>query len=219
MGDEQSYRDRRVTELIREYHAAGNMFDRLYQRLLGPLQDARHAGPDDLETAGLGRATGAVDRPARDDPPLSSSSVVIDDSGLLDYAGRFGAEIGVVVVDVLRDPGSTLVTSPLALLRVMPALHGTPAEGTVRKLLAVPAIPVHDGDPVAHVPDLTRTEVDLIIRLNTGERPDIVHTALLALRWRCWIATHHPAVYHQLGYLRTLALAPGMLPTPRSPTA
>jgi hypothetical protein len=215
MGDAQSYRDRRVAEVIREYHAAGNMFDGLYQRLLGHLQDARHAGPDELETAGLGRAIRTMPGdPARDDVLLSSSSVVIDHSGLLDYAGRFGAEIGVVVVDVLRDPDSTVVTSPLALLQTMPALHGTPAEVTVRKLLAVPAIPAPDGDPIAHVPDLTRAEVDLIVRLNTGERPDVVHTALLAVRWRCWIATHHPSVYHQLGYLRTLALTPGMLPTP-----
>jgi hypothetical protein len=215
----ESYRDRRVAEVIGDYHAAGNMFDGLYQRLLGHLQDARHTAPSDLETAGLGRALPPGSRHtgpsnAIDGVRLSSSSVVIDHSGLLDYAGRFGAEIGVVVIDVLRDPGSTVVTSPLALLRLMPALHGTPAEATVRKLLAVPAIPLNDGDPVAHVPDLTRAEVDLITRLNTGERPDVVHTALLALRWRCWIATHQPSVYHRLGYRRTLALTPGMLPTP-----
>jgi hypothetical protein len=215
MGDAQTYRDRRVAEVIRDYHAAGNMFDGLYQRLLGHLQDARHAGPDELETAGLDRAIRAMpDAPARDDVLLSPSSVVIDHSGLLDYAGRFGAEIGVVVIDVLRDPDSTVVTSPLALLRLMPSLYGTPADATVRKLLAVPALPAPDGDPIAHVPDLTRADVDLIVRLNTGERPDIVHTALLALRWRCWIATHHPVVYHELGYLRTLALTPGMLIAP-----
>jgi hypothetical protein len=211
MGDVQSYRDRRVAEVIRDYHAAGNMFDGLYQRLLGHLKDARHAGPDELETSGLRRAMPGV---VLGGVHLSTSSVVIDHSGLMDYAGRFGAEIGVVVIDVLRDPDSTVVTSPLALLELMPTLHGTPAESTIRKLLAVPATPTPDGDPIAHVPDLTRADVDLITRLNTGEPPEVMHTALLALRWRCWIATHHPSVYHRLGYLRTLALSPGMLPGP-----
>jgi hypothetical protein len=204
-----------VAEVIRDYHAAGNMFDGLYQRLLGHLQDTRHAGPDELETEGLDHSIRTMPEGTRDGPRLSTSSVVIDRGGLLDYAGRFGAEIGVVVIDVLRDPDSTVVTSPLALLELMPTLHGTPAEATVRKLLAVPAIPAPGGDPIAHVPDLTRAEVDLITRLNTGERPDIVHTALLALRWRCWIATHDPGIYHRLGYLRTLALAPGMLTAPQ----
>ena len=44
-------------------------------------------------------------------------------------------------------------------------------------------------------------------RLDTGERLDVMHTALLALQHRCVIGTSHPATYHRLGYLRTLNVA------------
>jgi hypothetical protein len=122
--------------------------------------------------------------------------VVLDRSALLDYARMDSVETGVLVMDVVRDDRAVLRTSPLTLLHCLTVMDGHPASGRVRRLF-----------PDGTVPTLTRGDADLIARLRAYEPADMVHTALLAVRSGCWIATHDTAAYHRLGYLRTLSLA------------
>jgi hypothetical protein len=181
--------------ILREYHMAGRSFAGLHERLLDNLAAARAQPAAEHETIGLRRGISRVGGHL----PRSGDdwcSVVLDRSALLDYARMDAVETGVLVMDVVRDARATLRTSPLTLLHCLTAVYGHPASARVRRLF-----------PEGTVPTLTGDDADLIARLRAYEPADMVHTALLAVRSSCWIATHDTAAYHRLGYLRTLSLA------------
>jgi hypothetical protein len=57
------------------------------------------------------------------------------------------------------------------------------------------------------VHELERDTATVLAALDIEDRPDIAHTALLALSYRCVVATLEPGAYHRLGYLRTVDLS------------
>ena len=54
------------------------------------------------------------------------------------------------------------------------------------------------------VPPSAFRQIEVITRLNIGERLDAMHTVLLVLPHRCVIGTLEPEIYHRIGHGRVL---------------
>jgi hypothetical protein len=198
-------RDRHWRQVLDDYLRNGTVFDGLHEQLFAHLHDVRARPPAPADTVGLDRVLQRVGSgPLRPDASVTPSSVVLAHDALLAHAALRSPEIGVVVMEVIRDPGAKLVASPLALLSALTAVHGRHGFGRLRRLF-----PAGSASAATAVPDLTHGDADLIARLHLADA-GTAHTVLIARRCRCWIATHDVPAFHRLGYRRTLSLqAPG----------
>jgi hypothetical protein len=205
---EPTLRERETAHILRQYQQAGAGFDGIHQVLLSFMREHRRAEPraEDGGTlsgqvAGLGFIEFGL--PVRYRPYF-----VIDDTVLLSYARLDRETVGAALVDAVHDGDCQVVVSPLSYLRIRDELATIDGgEQRVYRLLRNlnPAAEADDAAVVA--PPVTFRHVDVISRLNTGERLDVMHTVLLALQHHCVIGTLEPGIYHHLGYPRTLNLA------------
>ncbi|MFF5082054.1 hypothetical protein ACFY36_33810 [Actinoplanes sp. NPDC000266] len=213
MEPEPTPRERATARLMRQYQQAGPGFDGIHQMLLQHLRDNRHAEARVADSAGLARAVLDLGYTDYRRPHISWPNFVIDASVLRSHARLDNATVGAALVEAVADEACQVIVSPAAYLHVSPDLSGEQDQRLYRLLRrmdpahAAPSDDKDDPQPLVDLPALAFRDADIIARLKTGERPDIVHTALLALRHRCVLGTLDPAAYHRIGYLRTLDLA------------
>ncbi|MEU8817461.1 hypothetical protein [Actinoplanes sp. NPDC048796] len=211
MEPEPTSRERAAARLLEQYQSAGNGFDGIHQMLLPHLRENRHAEPRPKDTAALAAAVYRLGYLDYARPHISWPNFVVDASVLASHARLDSLTVGAALVEAVADDTCQVIASPQAYLHVAPGLTGEQDQRLYRFLRHLePATETRekpeDSRPAIEVPPLTFRHTDIIARLKTGERPDIVHTALLALHHRCVIGTFDPAAYHRLGYLRTLDL-------------
>lgn len=183
--------------LLRQYQDAGKGFDGIHQMLLPHLRENRHTEPRPADFRRLASDIGLLGIADYFGPDRYSPNFVIDESVLLSYARLDNETVGAALVDAAHDSACQIIVSPLAYLWIAPALRGTEGEQRAYRFRTL------GGD----VRELTIRQVEIMSRLDTGERADIVHTALLGLQYRCVIGTLNPGAYHRLGYLRTVNLS------------
>lgn len=127
---------------------------------------------------------------------------------LLSFARLDNRTVGAALIDAVADSSCQVIVSPLAYLHIADQLAAV--RGADRRLHRMlrhrPADETPESQAVIDVPPLTFRQVDVITQLNTGERLDVMHTALLALHHRCVIGTLEPDAYHRIGYGRVLNL-------------
>jgi hypothetical protein len=200
-----TWRSREATRIISEYHQAGNHFDGLYRSLLPQLRENRRRDPSAGQTDGLLSAVQRVTGNRFPAPVMPWPYLTVDTETLLSYARLDNQTVGTAVIDAVTDTSCRILVSPLTYLSAAGQTYGTPAYGRLQRLVADPAGP--EAEPLVTIPDLDLTAIIAIPGLDAEDRPDVVHTALLALTYRCVVGTLYPGRYHRLGYLRTVDLA------------
>ncbi|MEU4425776.1 hypothetical protein AB0F81_34570 [Actinoplanes sp. NPDC024001] len=202
MNQQDQWRSRWATRIIGEYHAAGNAFDGLYQSMLPHLHSNRNSDPQPGQTDALLATVQRVTRGAFPVSPVPWPHLVLDAGVISSYAKLDNPTVGVILAEAVADSDCRIVVSPLAYLRTAVELHGTRPFGRLLRLLDGQAGP--DGEPLVDVPAFDGDHVPALTALAVDDRPDVAHTAMLALPYRCVIATTDPGAYHRLGYLRTI---------------
>jgi hypothetical protein len=195
--------------ILGQYQQAGVWFDGIYQMLLTHLRENRQAEPQPVQYAPLLADISRLGFADYGAPAMCWPNFVIDGSVLLSFARLDNRTVGAALIDAVADSSCQVIVSPLAYLHIADRLVAL--RGAERRLHRVLRHQPADEKPaslaVVDVPPLTFRQVDVITQLNTGERLDVMHTALLALHYRCVIGTLEPEVYHRIGYGRVLNLA------------
>lgn len=199
------WRSREATRIISEYHDAGSPFDGLYQNLLPRLREHRRQDPAAAQTDGLLTAVQRLTGNRFPAPVVPWPYFVIDTGVLLSYARLDNQTVGTALVDAVTDASCRIITSPLAYLRAATETYGTRAYGRLQRLVRTG--PEAETEPLVTIAELDANAVTVIPALDTEHGPDGVHTAVLALTYRCVVGTLDPGPYHQLGYLHTINLA------------
>ncbi|MET8153677.1 hypothetical protein ACIBSW_33480 [Actinoplanes sp. NPDC049668] len=209
MDQQPSPREFASAHILGQYQQAGLRFDGIYQMLLTHLRENRQADPQPREYAQLLADISRLGFADYRDPVTPWPNFVIDGSVLLSFARMDNRTVGAALIDAVADSSCQVIASPLAYLHIADQLAA--ARGADQRLHRVlrhrPADETPASPAVVDVPPLTFRQVDVITQLNTGERLDTMHTALLALHYRCVIGTLEPEVYHRIGYGRVLNLA------------
>ncbi|MEU7906485.1 hypothetical protein [Actinoplanes sp. NPDC049118] len=209
MDQQPSSRELASAHILGQYQQAGVWFDGIYQMLLTQLRENRQAEPQPKEYAQLLAHIGGLGFADYRDPAGCRPNFVIDGSVLLSFARLDSQTVGAALIDAVADSACQVIVSPLAYVHIADQLAGV--RGADQRLHRILRHRPADENPasaaVVDVPPLTFRQADVITQLNTGERLDAMHTALLALHHRCVIGTLEPEVYHRIGYGRVLNLA------------
>ncbi|WP_106318600.1 hypothetical protein [Actinoplanes italicus] len=131
--------------------------------------------------------------------------LILDAEVLISYARLDNQTVGTALVDAVADTSCNIIVSSLSYLRAASRIYGTRAYGRLLRLMD--RRPEGDEFPFIDVYELERDTATVLAALDIEDRPDIAHTALLALSYRCVVATLEPSAYHRLGYLRTVDLS------------
>lgn len=173
----------------------------MYNRLLAHLHANRRADttPEHYETLLMN-----VRRSMRsrfDVPAISWPHLVLDRGVIDSYARLDSQTVGVVIAEAVADPDCRIMVSPLVYLGATVRTYGTRRHGRLLRLFASADGP--SAESAINVPTLEPEHIPAIAAI-ADDRPDVAHTALIALQHRCVIATTDPGAYHRIGYLRTL---------------
>ncbi|MFI1989076.1 hypothetical protein [Actinoplanes sp. NPDC020271] len=201
----QQWRADQASRIISEYHSAGSWFDGLYQNLLPHLREHRESDPRPDDIGSLAETVHRIIGATFAFSPVPWPYLVVDAGVLLSYARLDSETVGAALIDAVTDPSCRIITSPLSYLNAAARAWGTVGAERLRRLVTLQTDPA--VEPVLTIPALDLDDVTVLAGISSTEPADVTHTALLALPYRCVIATLDPGAYHRIGYLRTLNLA------------
>ncbi|MEV6342543.1 hypothetical protein [Actinoplanes sp. NPDC051851] len=192
-----------AAHLLDEYQRAGLGLDGIHQMLLTHLRENRRTLPRPEDHAPLAAEIDRLGLTGDHDPAAVHPDFVIDGSVLTSFARLDNATVGAALIDAAADESCRILVSPLAYLRL--AADPPAPDDAARRLhrLLNPPSPM----AVVETAPLTVRQIDIMTGLKSAERPDTLHTALLALDHRCVIGTLDADTYHRIGYHRVLNLA------------